>query len=620
LKNDYETKIVDPSDNNKLIELTNGYFLINDLKDSSYQFEFRIFEKNSTKVVATETFNINTTASISYIQETYEQKFLLTHNSDDTSNIYYQKTNLGLDENLLKRELNLLNGEDEKLLYTANEAHENVLEIIDIAENSYSILEKIYFTENKVDYLVYQAKSSLLEMNKTDIKITAEQSYASIDIQDKVISDINVRLTFNDLNTVKTYVVSKDDYQNEILIEYDQPSSDVDINVQYTKDTYSTIIEPSFTYKGDIGKRVTYTENFKFNLKSELRLENIEFMSHNLSYLNETYLYLDGYLLPNEYAAVEIKNSTSDIIYSLGYIKSLPKTIYISDIPVNEELSITYITYYEETTPPGVDLEGTMEYPFNQNYAINTSLETEFVTFNLNNEYDSLYSSTLVTFETKNADEYYITVNEDQTVNAYVDANLTNNSSYDVYLKTSLVPTFSESKNITQYSKDGLILFENISNPGEENLQYGIEYELVIFEDNYTYKISSIEYGTGYIGTITNNKYFIGYELHSILVDSRSTYQIETNYEIVSDITVNIILDYENHVDSFVIPLESVLNPEKGIIEVNLSSYSPNYCFEIGLEMDVRLNSFIENSSFINSFNIKGTTLVRAIGSANIYI
>ena len=619
--NGYTPKLINPiKESNNLIELTNNYFLINNIKDGEFDLKIEIYNDKTSSLIDTISFNVDTTSSLSFINEEQAQKYLLTYNLDNTSNIYYQKTDVGLEENILKREI-ILEDENKKLLnYKVNEIDSSTDEISDINEQKYQINEKIYHKVDKFEYLIYQTQTKLFEINKADVLLETTQSKCSFTINDKIASDINVRVNFNDLDKVSSYVIKKEDYKDNYTINFEQVSTDVDIKIEYSKAHYSTIIEPEFNFKGEISKKVSTRENFKFSLVSEVIIKDIEFITSNNSYSDIATIYLDGYLLPNEYAAIEIKNENNDVVYSHGYIKDLPTTIEVSSIPTNTDLTIEYLTYYEETPHPDVDLEGTQEHPFYESYAVITSSNIKNINFETNEEYDSLYSSNSITFDIVDAYKYYLTANEDGSMNAYTDVNLINNSSYEVYLKTSLSPSYIEMPSLTNYSNDGYVIFEDFGKyEDSEGLQYLVNYELVIFESNYKYKISSTEYGNGYIGTIYNNQYFMGYDLYSYSTDTEFIYQIETYYEITSNASISLILDYSTEIDPYIILYEDISDPKNGIIEVDLTSYSTYSSIEVIIEATINLNSLIEDVSFINSMNIKGSSTVNARGSAFIY-
>ena len=86
-------------------------------------------------------------------------------------------------------------------------------------------------------------------------------------------------------------------------------------------------------------------------------------------------LYFDGYLLSNEYLGIQITDSTNTVIASKGYIKNLNDPIEIQNLPLEQELLITYMSYYDGEENPNYDINNTGSNPYYEEYAVPTSTQ-----------------------------------------------------------------------------------------------------------------------------------------------------------------------------------------------------------------------------------------------------
>ena len=618
----YGVRLKDPTKNELYyikLDLGTGFLKIDDAPNGNYSLEIELIDNKYSLVLEILNFTIQTDSKIPIIEDTYVPNELITYNSDGTSNFYIKSNIEELNDIEYLKEYKVLNENGELLDYESTILDGETFEILNIQEKKYSIEERIYSKEGLGEYLIYKNSTDLFDLTANELTINSTQSKAKINIFDEVVSDIDVIVTFNDRNEEQILKFPKESSLEEIVIEFEEPSEDVEINVSYKKQSHSTFDEISFEYKGENNLFVREVQNFKFTLQSEIEVKKVEFCSENVGGSSYVQIDLGGYLIANEFAAIEIHDSSGNLLSSIGYIEKLPKSLNIYDLLIGQELTLTYMTYYEEVQNPAYYPGNTGTIPYDSSYATNTFVDTMTFTLQPNETFDFLVENGLVSYTPIEGYTYYITVNEDNTLNAYADLGLVNNSSENVYIQAKIYNSYEEKviKSVTSY--DGLIEFSHFGKTEDRSLAYDIHYDLLIDVGNISYKLMETQVING-LGSITNGIYNLPFYYSSEQVEGTNNYVISTNLHILSDITVSLLVDWETEIEPYVINLSSISNTENAELIFDLSSYSSNYVITVDCEMEIELNTWMLDASFIEKMNVQGKTEVKAHFSVEIYL
>ena len=623
INKDYYPRLKNPlSEKLSYIDLNNNKnsFLLEDLPENIYKLQIDIFKKGESTVIDSEEVTINTIGSSSFTVNTYEKDYLVTFNSDGTSN-YYFSSNFEIDnEAEIVKETKIFDESMNVLDYQINEI-DKFNEIKNIKENKYFVEEKFYRVEGIGKYQIYKSNFELIDLSSDKVTINATQSKALVKVDDISATDVEVVLTYNDNNDEKERIkISKSKQFEDLEIKFSQPSSDIDVEVRYKK-KYSTFEgEIPFQYEGNPDKQISISKNFKFNVQSELKVKTIEFCSEIVStYSDIVTIYLEGYLLPEEYAAIELVDYGGNIIFSQGYIKDLRKPIEIFAVPKDEEVTLRYMTYYEVTPNPDVDLTGTGTYPYDESLATNTTLDSIDVTFETNN-YHELVTNGLISYTPVDPSQYYLTLNSNNKLNAYADLNFVNNSEENAYVKLDITEMFETAIYRSEITYDGKIEMNDFGDKTSyEHAYLSPTYSLFIEKNNVAYQLAEDQYTENSFSSITEGKYSLSDYLDYVQQEDLTSYLITLNEKVISDIEVEILVGDEV-TETYTISNSDLVNQETGEFIVDLSSYSSGDYVYIKVNLEIELNSKVQDTSFINSFEIEGTTTVKAFGETSIYL
>lgn len=622
LKDDYYPRLKHHELNDgEYFDLEDGknYFYIDFIEDNTYNLQFDIFDKNNEDLILSTNFTVNTTSDISFIQETYSSDHLITYNSDGTSNLYFS-SNFNKYHNIdYSKEVLIYNKDFKQLNYEMTEINE-FTEIKNIVEDEFFIEEKIYYKQGIGEYLIYKTTSENYNLTG-NVEINASQSGATILINDELDAAAEVIVAFNDYNTEERFTLPKDKSGENFEIEFYTASSDFDIDVRYQMAPISTFNEEiPFDYEGSLIKTIRKSEHFTFELQSEINLEKVEFCSVSVNGVADTLtLYFDGYLLSNEYLGIQITDSTNTVIASKGYVKNLNDPIEIRDLPLEQELLITYMSYYDREENPNYDSNDiTGSNPYYEEYAVPTS--TQFLDIIIeNNSYSDLYTNGEVSYTPTSITDYYITLNENNQLNAYGNVNFVNNSDHSIYLKTDLYESGTDNLIKSYKTSESLNHLNDIisNDPHVSNLYIG--YSLIVEEGNISYQISPTEKPSGVIGNMLDGLlYYEGGEL--IYDDSTSLYSLELGLEILSDIEVIYNNDIGETINQFTIKLEDIENPTTGVLSFDLSSYPSGMFIIITFKMKVDINTNFSDTTFLDSIEIEGSGEINIYGDAYVFL
>ena len=142
---------------------------------------------------------------------------------------------------------------------------------------------------------------------------------------------------------------------------------------------------------------------------------------------------------------------------------------------------------------------------------------------------------------------------------------------------------------------------------------------LFIEKNNVAYQLAEDQYTENSFSSITEGKYSLSDYLDYVQQEDLTSYLITLNEKVISDIEVEILVGDEV-TETYTISNSDLVNQETGEFIVDLSSYSSGDYVYIKVNLEIELNSKVQDTSFINSFEIEGTTTVKAFGETSIYL
>ena len=205
-------------------------------------------------------------------------------------------------------------------------------------------------------------------------------------------------------------------------------------------------------------------------------------------------------------------------------------------------------------------------------------------------------------------------------MNAYADLNFVNNSEENAYVKLDITEMYEPQIYRSEITYDGKIEMNDFGDKTSYEHSYlSPTYSLFIEKNNVAYQLAEDQYTENSFSSITEGKYSLSDYLDYVQQEDLTSYLITINEKVISDIEVEILVG-DKVTETYTISNSDLVNQETGEFFVDLSSYSSGDYVYIKVNLEIELNSKVQDTSFINSFEIEGTTTVKAFGETSIYL
>ena len=172
--------------------LEDNFIYFDNLSLDEYEFEVKIFEND--ECVDSFVIPVKTYSKVEYIND-LAFEYLITYNSDNTSNIYFIPTSELFNEIDLVNSITLYD-ENETLLNYENVNYEKVLAIENINEDNYNLEFKSYYIEDENYYLVSKEKIKDIKSKEISFDTSLDFDKLTINIYDEVLTDMNITIDY----------------------------------------------------------------------------------------------------------------------------------------------------------------------------------------------------------------------------------------------------------------------------------------------------------------------------------------------------------------------------------------------------------------------------------------
>ena len=520
--------------------LEDNYIYFDNLSLDEYEFEVKIFEND--ECVDSFVIPVKTYSKVEYIND-LAFEYLITYNSDNTSNIYFIPTSELFNEIDLVNSITLYD-ENETLLNYENVNYEEVLAIENINEDNYNLEFKSYYVEDENYYLVSKEKIKDIKSKEISFDTSLDFDKLTINIYDEVLTDMKITIDYLDKEGSEEFTISKDSWlsSSSQVVSLSKVSENIKVSIEgeVAKTPDNSLIS---NYKGSTRVNLESHKELDQIITSTLKLARIEVLneSFDVSYASiPTNVYYEGYIKDGDYLNVNVYDSTNNIIASQENITSTNETITFLDLDTTQELTLEYILYDQEGNKIS-----------EEQYQFMTALPSQYENIG--------YSAVSV-----NPGDAYLTYNDDLTFNAYFYTNFSHDTEFELYYKLVL-----ENEGVEAYSlisDKEIAIFENL----DSNNHYAIYYTDMVKHDLVYYALKDKVVPSGTLGFDIEEGYGINGYIAAYDTETAQIYDVYLGAKIFSDLEVTVILDETQEI-KLTIPLSDIIDSS---FILDLSSYT----------------------------------------------